>query len=158
LDKKGRYKHILELIHSATIPLSEEYGLDKTVFEAAYKHVIDSDFKFKIDYPTKQSRDRKKTAKLIIEKTETVTSVYVNIENDGSSITQRLFNKKNAWWYDCVYILARHNKWADADRFGIGYGKGKIEVWYSLKEDKVELFENGNRVTAIDFGRYFMFN
>ena len=158
LDKKGKYKHILDLIQSATIPLSDEYGWDKTVFEAAYKQILDSDFRFKIDYPPKRSRDKKKAAKLTIEKTETVTSVYVNIEKDSSSITRKLFDKKNAWWYDCVYILARHNKWFDTDRFGIGYNKGKIDLWYSLEKDKVELFENDNHVTAIDFGRFFMFN
>ena len=37
-------------------------------------------------------------------------------------------------------------------------GKGKIEVLYSLEKDEVELFENGDRVTAIDFSKYFMFN
>ena len=158
LDTKGKYKHILNLIQSATIPLSEEYEWDKTVFEAAYKQVLESDFKFKIEYPEKQSRDKKKFAKLIIEKTETVTSVYVNIDYNGSSNTHKLFDKKNAWCYDCAYILARHNKWFDTDKFGIGYAKGKVEVWYSLENDKVELFENGNRVTTIDFGRYFMFN
>lgn len=158
LDNKGKYKNILDLIQSATIPLSEEYGWDKAVFEAAYKKVLDTDFIFKIDYPTKQSIDKKKVAKLVIEKTETVTSVYVNIENDGSSNTHKLFDKKNAWWYDGAYILARNNKWFDIERFGIGYSKGKIEMWYSLENEKVELFENGKRVTAIDFGRYFMFN
>ncbi|MBP9102860.1 MAG: hypothetical protein KBF82_03270 [Chitinophagaceae bacterium] len=158
LNTKEKYKHILDLIQSATIPLSEEYGWDKEVFENAYKKVLDSDFQFKIDYPIKKSRDRKKAAKLIIEKTETVTSVFVDIECNGSSNTHKLFDKKNAWWYDCTYILARHNKWFDKDRFGIGYNKGKIELWYSLENDKVELFENGNRVTVIDFGKYFMFN
>ena len=158
LDTKGKYKHILDLIQSATIPLSDEYGWDKAVFENAYKHILETNFKFKINYPTKQSRDKKKVANLIIEKTETVTSVYVSIECNGSSNTHKLFDKKNAWWYDCIYILARHDKWFDTDRFGIGYGKGKIEVWYSLENDKVQLFENGNQVTAIDFGKYFMFN
>ena len=25
----------------------------------------------------------------------------------------KLFDKKNIWWYDCVYLLARYNKWLD---------------------------------------------
>ena len=117
LDKKRKYKHILDLIQSATIPLSDEYGWDKTIFDNAYKQVLESDFKFKIAYPTKQSKDKKKAANLIIEKTETITSVYVNIERNGSSSIHKLFDKKNAWWYNCTYILARHNKWFDTDKF-----------------------------------------
>ena len=33
LDKKGKFKYTLDLIQSATLPLSDEYGWDKTVFE-----------------------------------------------------------------------------------------------------------------------------
>jgi hypothetical protein len=127
-------------------------------FEAAYWQVLESNFKFQIDYPAKLSRDKKRSAKLIIEKTETVTSVYVNINNGGSSITQKLFDKKNAWRYDCVYILARHNKWFNKNRFGISCGNGKIEVSYSVEKNEVQLYENGNRVTEIDFSKYFRFN
>jgi hypothetical protein len=157
-DKKGKYKYILDLIQRATIPLSEKYGWDKTVFVNAYKQVLETDFVFRIHYATKQSKDKKNAARLIIEKTETITSVYVNIEFNDSAIIKKLFDKENAWWYDCVYILARHNKWFDRDRFGIVYRKGKIEVWYSLEKNVVEMFENGNQVREIDFSKYFMFN
>ena len=157
-DKKGKYKHILDLIQTATIALSDEYGWDKTIFDTAYRQVLDNDFKFKIDYPVKHSRDKKKTAKLIIEKTETVTSVFVNIQCNESSIIHKLFEKKNAWWYDCAYILARHNKWFDTNRFGIGYGKKQIDIWYSLDKDQVEFFEKGKQVKKVDFGKHFMFN
>lgn len=157
LDKKGKFKYILDLIQSATIPLSAEYGWDKTVFENAYQKVLESDFVFKITSVSKQSKDKKKTARFIIEKTETITSAYVNIQTE-SLITRKLFDKKNQWWYDCIYVLARHTKWFDTEKFGISYGKGKMEIWYSIEKDEVELFENGNRVTEIDFGKYFMFN
>jgi hypothetical protein len=156
-DKKGKCKYILDLIQSATIPLSEEYGWDKVVFESAYKKVLESDFKFIVDYPLKKSRDKKKIAKLIIEKTETITSVYINIEDNGSTITKKLFDKRNVWWYDCVYILARHNKWFDTDRFGIGYCKGLIDIWYSIEQNEVALLESGSRVAIIDFEKYFLF-
>ena len=61
-------KYILDLIQNATLTLSNEYGWDKTVFENAYQQVLESDFVFKIASATKQSRDKKKLAKLIIEK------------------------------------------------------------------------------------------
>jgi hypothetical protein len=158
LDKSGKYKYILDLIQSATLPLSDEYGWDKTVFENAYQEVLECNFNFKIDYAAKQSRDQKKTAFLSIQKTETTTSVFVNIGTDGLTTTNKLFDKKNIWWYDCVYILARYNKWFDTDRFGIGYKKGLIDIWYSLEQDEVALFDNGIKVTEIDFRKYFLFS
>ena len=157
LEKRGKYKYILDLIQSATLPLSDEYGWDKAVFENAYQKVLESNFKFKIDTSPKLSRDKKKVARLVIEKTETITSVYVNIEVNGSAITKKLFDKENVWWYDCVYILARHNKWFDTNRFGISFRKGGLEIWYSIEKDKVALFDNGKLVTEIDFSKYFMF-
>ena len=158
LDRVGKYKYILDLIQCATLELSDEYLWDKTVFEKAYKDVIDNNFKFKITYPKKLSRDKKKVANLSIEKNETITSVYVNIETNGSTIKAKLFDKKNVWWYDCAYFLAKHNKWHDTNKFGIGFTKGKIDIWYSIEDKDVELFENGIRVAEIDFAKYFLFD
>jgi len=39
-------------------------------------------------------------------------------------------------------LLAKNSKWLDSDKFGINYAKGKIEAWYSIKENQVALFEN----------------
>ncbi len=156
-DKKGKLKYTLDLIQSATLSLSDEYGWDKTIFENAYQQVLKSEFVFKIESNFKLSRDKKKEARLIIRKTETITAVYVNIQSE-SSVIVKLFEKKNHWWHDCVYILARHAKWFDRERFGISYSKGKIEIIYSLEKNEVEFFENGNRVTGINFSKYFMFN
>jgi hypothetical protein len=158
LEKEEKYKYILDLIQRATIPLSEEYHWDRTVFEAAYNNVLKSNFKFKIDYPLKQSRDRKKVAFLSVEKTETLTSLYINIESNNSIATKKLFDKKNTWWYDCVYILARNSKWFDLDKFGISFRKGLIDIWYSINQDEVKLFENHKPISKIDFGKYFVFN
>jgi hypothetical protein len=157
LDKHGKYKYILDLIQVATIQLCEEYKWDKSVFENAYQEVIENDFKFIINYPTKLSKDKKKVANLSIEKTEVLTSVYVNIIENASTTKIKLFDKKNAWWYDCVYFLVRHNKWLDINKFGIGYSKGKIDIWYSIEDNEVGIFENGNRVTEINFKKYFLF-
>jgi hypothetical protein len=158
LDKKAKLKYTLDLIQSATLALSDEYGWDKSVFETAYKNILESDFVFKINSPTKRSRDKKKIGNIVIEKTETVTSVYINIYTGSSTIRRKLFDKKNQWWYDCIYVLARNTKWFDNESYGIDFGKGKIEIIYSLQKDKVDFFENGEIVTEINFGKYFIFN
>lgn len=158
LDKQGKYNYILNLIQTATTQLSEEYDWDRTVFENTYKKTLDSNFQFRIEYPSKQSRDRKKIGTFFISKTETVTSAYVNININGSTTTKKLFDKENSWWYDCVYYLARHNKWFDNDRFGVVFGKDKINVWYSLEKNTVELYDDGQTVNEINFRKYFLFN
>lgn len=158
LNKSGKYKYILDLIQTATMQLSDEYKWDKEVFETAYKKTLDSNFNFRIEYPSKQSKDRKKSGVFVITKTETTTSAYVDININGTTTTKKLFDKKNSWWYDCIYYLARHNKWFDNDRFGFGFGKGKIDIWYSLDKNAVELYDNGQQVTEIDFRKYFLFN
>lgn len=157
LEKKGKYQFILDLIQSSMLQLSDEYHWEKSVFERAYTEIIESDFNFKIDYPSKLSRDKKKSAKLSIEKTETITTVYSYIEINGTASKIKLLEKKNLWWYDCVYKLCLFNKWIDNDKFGIHYKKGIIEVLYSTEKDEVELFEKGNRVAVLNFKNYFLF-
>jgi hypothetical protein len=92
--KRGKYLYTLDLIQRAIIPLSEEYDWDKTIFENAYRQVLECDFNFEIKYPSKQSRDRKKTARLIIRKTETITSVFISIEVNNTVIERKLFDKR----------------------------------------------------------------
>jgi hypothetical protein len=135
-EKAEKYRYILDLIQEATLQLSDEYKWEKLVFEKAYKEVIESNFAFKIDYPSKKSKDKGKAANLFIEKTETITSVNINLETSGSNYKIKLFEKRNMWWYDCTYLLARHSKWFDENRFGIYYQKGEIVIWYSLEKTK----------------------
>jgi hypothetical protein len=157
LGKQGKYQYVLDVIQDAMLHLSEEYKWDKSVFEKAYKEVVKRNFIFKLDYATKISKDKKKIANLSIEKTETITSVYTDIQIAGSIFKIKLFDKNNVWWYDCAYILVKHSKWFDGDRFGISYAKGQINIWYSVKENEVALFENGIRVKEIEFKKFFLF-
>lgn len=157
LDKEGKYHYLLNLIQGAMIQLCDERGWDIDVFKRAFKEVIACDFKFQIDYQQKLSRDKQKHAWLCVEKTETITTVFVKVERNDSVIKRKLFDKKNAWWYDCVYPLARHAKWFDNGRFGINYRKGGLEIWYSIDQDAVQILENGEQVTEIDFRKYFLF-
>jgi hypothetical protein len=77
---------------------------------------------------------------------------------NDSIVTKKLFDKQNSYWYDCIYYLAKHNKWLDNDRFGVGFGKQKIDIWYSIKNNEVELYDGGQLMTEIDFRKYFIFN
>ncbi len=143
LDKRGKYQYVLDIIHSCMIQLSEEYKWDEAVFERAYKEVLENNFQFKIEYPAKVSRDKKKSAELCIEKTDLVTSLYVTFLIKENFKTVKLFDKRNWWWYDSIYKLVKTNKWFDNDRFGIYYKPFNWSVWYSLNGQKV-VFEKEN--------------
>lgn len=156
LDKAGKYKYILDLIQGVMLQLSDEHGWDKAVFERAYAEVIKTNFQFHIDYPQKHSRDKNKKGSVSIEKSEMETTLFVCIEVNGVVIKRKLFEKKNGWCNDAAYLLARHSKWFDNDRFGISYSKGKLEMWYSISQDDVTHIKHGNRVKEIDFSNFFL--
>jgi len=151
LNKNGKLKYLLDLIQTSTLQLSDEYGWDKNVFENVYNAVLDCNFEFKIDYPAKITRDKKKRAWLTILKTVDTTTLCLTINNNGKELKKVLFDKKNWYSFDCVYVLVKHCKWFDNDIFGISYGKGVIEIWYSIEHDEVEFVLNGKEVKSIDF-------
>jgi len=137
LDKKGRYKYILDIIQVATLQLSEEYKWDKTVFERAYKEIIENDFEFKIVYPTKMSKDKKKVGQVVIEKTETITTLNLLfvIGNDIKKV--ELFHNRNWFWYDIAYEMAKNSKWLDNNSFGVYSKKSDKFGYYSLLDDVI---------------------
>jgi hypothetical protein len=155
LDKQGKYRYILDIIQEAMIQLSNEHHWDNSIFERAYQEVIDCDFIFSIDFPTKMSRDRRKDANIRIQKTETRTFAYAIIKTASSTMKIKLFEKRNNYWYDCIYPLARHSKWIDSDKFGIFFSKGMVETFYSIEEDKVYLLQSGVPVHEIEFAKLF---
>jgi hypothetical protein len=155
LDRMGKYRYILDMIQTAMTTIGKEQGWENAVFVSAYQAVIEGQFIFAIDYDAKTSKDRKKTGYFRIEKTQTVSSGYVIIHEGESTRKVKLFDKRNWYWSDGIYLLPKCAKWADWDRFGINYGKGALEIWYSLSQDNVSYFQNGQPVEQVDFGNVF---
>ncbi len=155
LDKMGKYHLLLNLIQHCLLQLSDEYTWNRTVFESAYAQVLDSKFVFDRSYAPVLSKNRKMKAFQRIEKTESITSVFINIDDGTTLRTIKLYEKKNNFWYDCAYILARHTKWFDADRVGIFYPKCNLSIWYSLSDNEVQYFKDDVRVDRINFSSCF---
>ena len=155
LNKPAKYLCLLNLIQECMLQLSNGWHWDRAVFEKAYQQVIDRHFLFCFNYPVTLSRNRKIAASLIIEKTERITSVYASIVTGNETIKAKLYEKTNNFWHDCSYILVRHAKWFDADRFGIHYPKGKIAAWYSLIHKTVTCIQDDTPVDKIDFKKSF---
>jgi len=154
LDRYEKYRYILDIIQWSMLQLSDEYNWDRSVFEKAYQDTINCNFEFSMSLPGKKSRDRRKLGNICIEKTETTTFAYAIIQTDSSKLKIKLFEKINSYWYDCVYLLAKNAKWKDTDKFGISYKKGLIDIYYSISEEKVFLFQSGAEVSEIDFYKF----
>lgn len=137
LDRKGKYKYILDIVQASTLQLSEEYHWDRTVFEKAYNDIIESNFEFTILYPKKMSRDKQKFGQVIIEKTEKVTTLYLAFNFSGKIKKVKLFDKKNWFWYDTAYEMAKNSRWLDNNTFGVSSKKNDKFGYYSLVDDVI---------------------
>ena len=157
LSTKDKYKYILEIVHGTMLKLSLEYKWDKRVFEKAYHEILENDFTFKIDYPKKQSRDKQKHANIVLTKTEMTTTISILLENSGEISLIKLFDKKNWWWYDSTYKLAKYSKWFDNDRFGLFYKPKNWGVWHSIKDNKIVFEKEGILSDRNNVGDVFTF-
>jgi hypothetical protein len=137
LDKRGKYKYILDVIQVSMLQLSEEYNWDRTVFENAYKEVIESNFEFRIDYPKKISRDKKKVGQVIVEKTEKITTLSLLFTIGNGTKKVKLFENRNWFWYDIAYKIAKNSKWLDNNTFGVYSKKTDRFGYYSLLDDVI---------------------
>lgn len=146
LDKKGKYRYILDIIQVSTLQLSEEYLWDRAVFDKAYKEIIDADFEFRVTYPPKMSRDKKKVGQVVIEKTEKITTLNLLFTIDNNTKKVKLFENRNWFWYDIAYEIGRNSKWLDNNTFGVYSKKTDKFGYYSLLDDviigKLDIREN----------------
>lgn len=135
LTKTKKYKYILDLLHSTILELAEIYNWNKAIFNDSYDHIINKDFKFERSFSEKRSRDKKIKAQAILNKTEDKSTISVLI-SDGPILNRIvLLEKRNWYWYDSVYELAKSCKWLDNSSFGI-IKNGK-KCYYSVHEDRV---------------------
>ncbi|WP_126546856.1 hypothetical protein [Hymenobacter amundsenii] len=134
LTENQRNEYILNLLHTATIDLAVVYGWDASLFEDAYEYIIKSKFIFKKQYPSKKSRDRKHSACIVLEKTETHASLRVLV--NGVKKVDRIILEKNNWyWWDSSYAIAKQCKWLNNESFGIDKN-GKV-CYLSISDKEV---------------------
>lgn len=119
LSKKEKYKYILEILHATVIEIADIYNWDKSFFNKAYEHIIESDFKFEKYYPEKKSKDRKQIGQIILVKTEEKSTLLVSVKTGNSIIREVLLEKRNWYWFDSTYNFAKKCKWLDNSSFGL---------------------------------------
>lgn len=157
LNTFEKFKYILELVHNTILALCLEYKWNKNVFEKAYEEVLTNNFEYKIKFESKLSKDRKKTANIILTKTIYTTSVSIYLESEGKKSVIKLFEKKNWFWYDSANKLSRNNKWFDNDKFGLFYKPLAWCCWYSIKGNSVTFENSGNLSNESNIQKLFIF-
>lgn len=135
LSKKEKYKYILEILHSTIIEIADIYNWDKSVFNGAYEHIIESDFKFEKYYPEKKSKDRKQIGQVILVKTEEKSTLLITVKTGNSIIKEALLEKRNWYWFDSTYNFAKSCKWLDNSSFGLC--KNGQYCYFSTDQNKI---------------------
>jgi hypothetical protein len=137
-SETDRYKFLLDLVHGSCMELAEQFGWNKEPFERAYREILESNFSFFVDYPKKQSKDRKKTAHVQVRKTESTSTLYLIFDLENETKKVRLFDKKNRFWSDIVYEMAKNAKWLDNFTFGVKATRSKRFGYYSLAKGDID--------------------
>lgn len=135
LSKNEKYKYILEILHSTIIEIADIYNWDKSVFNDAYEHIIESDFKFEKYYPEKKSKDRKQIGQVFLTKTEETSTLFVSITTGDVTTKNVLLEKNNCYWFDSIYSFAKNCIWLDNSSFGL-YKNGK-NCYFSTDQNRI---------------------
>ena len=130
-----RYKYILDILHSTVSKISGFYNWEQSIFDNAYNHITENDFKFEKFYPEKKSPSRKSTGQLVLTKTKEKCVLSALITTEGLTHKEILGEKENWFWYDNLYRLAKNGKWFDNSSFGIY--KGEKNCYFCTDNNEV---------------------
>lgn len=133
LSEPAKLRYLLDRLHDAVSHLCRAFHWDEAVFDDAYRQVRERRLVFRFEYPGKVTRDGKKRAHLVLEKTLTSTRLSACIDAGGTPVQATLYQGPNHWWYDPVYLLTKRGKWMTNDQFGVHTVRPYFRAWYSLQ-------------------------
>lgn len=133
LTEVQQSEYILELLHTSVMKLACLYGWEVIHFQNAYDHIVSMKFVFTKEYPVKKSPDRKYSARVILEKTETEAALYA-LMTGKKEIKIMIFKKKNWYWWDSTYSIAKNCKWLSSYSFGVDKDDKKCYLSISSEE------------------------
>ncbi|QJX47458.1 hypothetical protein HMJ29_11120 [Hymenobacter taeanensis] len=132
LSDPAKLSFLLDRLHEAVGNLCRAFHWDEAVFDHAYHQVQKQRFVFRFEFPEKVTRDGKKRAHLLLEKTLTHSRLSACLDAGGSTVRATLYEGPNRWWYDPVYALTKRGKWITNDQFGVHTTCPYFRAWYSL--------------------------
>ena len=137
LGKLDQWRYILDIVHGICLELCLLFNWETAPFEEAYHQVIDRQFVFQIAYPFKRSRDKVTQARIVVDKTMYTSILSVEWIRDGITKKVQLLNKRNWFWTDSVYELAKNARWLDASTFGVASKVSSRFGYYSIEDDVI---------------------
>lgn len=147
LPKIDQYNYLLNLIHKSVSKTAHQFDWDIEFFNIAFDRVKNSNFKFIKEYEPKNSRDRKNMGQAILSKSEDSANLVLRIEGNKFHEVE-LIKKKNWYWFDSSYEIAKSCKWIDSNKFGYQNKKTGKFAFYSIESETVETnmkFEENDR-------------
>jgi len=137
LSDSEKLHFLLDRVHNAMAYLGRAFGWDAAVLAHAYERATAGGLVFRVEYPEMATRDGKRRARLLLEKTVTTTRLSACIAADGQHVQALLYQGPNWGPYDPVYAVAKHGKWLTRDTFGVRTARPECRVWYALPEGQV---------------------
>ena len=137
LDKTNQYEYLLDLIHNTLTQVGRQLNWNLEIFDSAYSRIKNSNFEFTRHYEVKQSRNKKNKAQTILTKTESNLNISILLKGSISKEV-KLLEKKNWFWYDSSYDIAKSCKWIDKNKFGYTNKECDKFIYYSLENDSIE--------------------
>ncbi len=121
LSVPDRQFYLLQVLHESCIQVARQEQWDAEVFNRAYSSIIADRFKFSKEYSTKLSRDRKHSAKAIVRKSREQSQLWCQIFGPGvaPNCEGLLFEKRNEFCGDSIYLRASKARWHSKSEFGI---------------------------------------
>lgn len=136
-SKHEQYKYLADLVHESVFRTVGIFNWNDKPFVNAHETVCSSNFLFALDYPLKKSKDGKKCAQIIINKTELKTTISLSLTIENKTDKIELLKSRNSFWYDPAYSVAKAAKWLSNDKFGAFNQKNGKSLFYSLTENSV---------------------
>jgi len=147
-DGTDRLKYILEILHQLCLELCNIYSWNKEIFERSYHKMLDQNFIFIFVYPFKKSVDKRIMARVVIEKTIQTSTLFVEFVKSDTTKKILLFAKRNWYWYDTIYDLAKNAKWLTKNAYGVSSKRTRKFGYYSIEDD---IIIGDLKFTDIDF-------
>lgn len=151
LSDSEKLHFLLNCVHAALLHLGHAFHWDLAVLAHAYEQAIADGLVFRVQYPEKATRDGKRRARLLLEKTVTTTCLSACIDADGQHVQALLYQGPNWGFYDPVYAVVKHGKWLTRDAFGVHTTRPECRVWYALPEGRVC---QEHPLACLDFPRF----
>lgn len=137
LNHSQKFRYLLDILHTSIMSAVVKYSWDETVFRLAYEKVLTSEFKFRVELPTKIKNNVGQFTP-VVEKDLKSTFASIHIVTPKIDKTVLVFTKENISCHDNAMLLCSKLKWFNKDEIGLELKANNIKLTYNLITDKLD--------------------